>query len=390
MRIVIYKGGAQYNALNRFCEHLGEGFVHWGHEVEFIDLTEFDKNRQPLIDALARKPNLVVGFNAMGSELRNAEKKSVYELSGSQYLGLLLDHPAFHTGRTARAPAEAIMGVVDPTHIDYLKEACPGRPAFFAPHGGIQGEHHKNSDRPIDILFCGTGLNSENERKQWKDFPVSYQSMLVEAFEEFMKEPQSLDALLLLGAQKRHLYLPRHLLAAMVVQLEIVIRADYRMEILKQLDEAGLKVTIMGNGWEHARFKHHELHPSVEHYEALKLMSQSKISLNASPQFFTGTHERVFNAMLNGAVAVTSGSRYYVEHFKDGEHYLGYDLAEFPRAIERVQQLLASAQKLKEISHEAKVIAARDHTWTARAQEYLDKFKTIAVCQYLYKKQWGM
>ena len=388
MRILLYKGGAQYNAMNRFAEKLGDGFTGMGHETEFVDLLAADKNRQLLIDALARKPNLVVGFNGLGAELKTADKRSVYEISGSEYLAILLDHPAFHTRRTAFSPGGAIAGVCDLSHIDYLKETWPGHPVFFAPHGGIQSEEYKNTDRPIEILFCGTGLNPEKEREQWKEFPVSYRSMLMEAYEEFLKKPRAWDSLLIHGAEKRHISLPRHLLAAMIVQLEMVMRAEYRTMVLKKFDEAGLKVIIMGNGWEHARFKHHELHPSVESNDALKLMCKSKISLNISPQFFTGTHERVFHSMLNGAVAVTTESRYYVEHLKEGEHYLGYALESLPGTIDKIKGLLDSRKKLDDISHAARAIAERDHTWKSRAKEYLDKFETVAICQLLYKKQW--
>jgi hypothetical protein len=349
--------------MNRFAEKLGEGFASLGHEIEFVDLLAADKNKQLLIDALARQPNMVVGFNGMGAELKTVDKKSVYEISGSEYLAILLDHPAFHTRRTAFAPAGAIAGVCDLSHMDYLQEVWPQHPIFFAPHGGIQDEDYKNTDRPIDILFCGTGLDPNNERRQWQSFPASYHSMLTEAYEGFMESPQAWDSLLLNAAQKRHLYLPRHLMAAMIVQLEMVMRAEYRSLVLKKFDEAGLKVTIMGNGWEHAKFKHHELHKSIEYYDMLKLLCKSKTSLNISPQFFTGTHERVFHSMLNGCVAVTSESRYYIEHLKEGTQYLGYELSTLSKTIETIKELFSSRKKLVDLQNAGRIIAEKDHTW---------------------------
>lgn len=389
MRIIVYKGGAQYNAMNRFSEQLAEGFISWGHEVDVIDLLKLKEDHGVALKAaLQKKPNLAIGFNGQGSELHTPDNKSIYEMDACHYLGLLLDHPAFHAGRVVRSATPAIFGVVDLTHIDYLKDVVPQHPVFFAPHGGIQSPDFKNNERPIDILFCGTGMDAEKERQDWLLYPTSYQSILEEAYAEFLKQPQAWENLIIQGATKRHLYIPANIMAAMIVQLEIVMRADYRLKILKALDKAGVKVTIMGNGWEYAKFKHHELHPSVEFYDALKLICKSKIALNASPQYFTGTHERVFASMLNGAVAVTSNSQYYRKHFKETEHYIGYDLKTLPETIDTMRELLETPKELNEIRQSALKIAMRDHTWKSRAHEFLDKFQTLALCQHLYKKQW--
>jgi hypothetical protein len=375
VRILVYKGGSQYNALNRFSEQLAGGLQILNHDVTIVDLLKLKETQgAELNEALKKKPDLVIGFNGIGVDLKTADNKSLYEAGGICYLELLLDHPAFHAGRVMKSPLNAIAGVVDHTHLDYLKETWPGHPVFFAPHGGIQSAEYENDDRPIDILFLGTGMDPEKARKEWLIFPPSYQSILVEAYEEFLAKPQAWDKLIARGAENRHIPLPTHLIAAMIVQLEIVMRAGYRQKILNEFDKAGLKVTIIGNGWEYTRFKHHELRPSAELYDALRLMTRAKVTLNASPQFFTGTHERVFASMLNGAVSITSGSRYYEEHFKDGEHYLSYDLHTLPQTLEKLKGLMAQPSKLMDIRKNALRISMRDHTWKNRARELIEKF----------------
>lgn len=389
MRILLYKGGAQYNALNRFSEQLAEGLKKLGHQIEVVDLLEADKNRGLLVDALARKPNLAIGFNGMGCDLQTKEKRSVYEIAECGYLQLLLDHPAFHEARLVRSPRTAITGVVDITHLDYLKTTRPHNCAFFAPHGGIQSPEYKNAERPIDILFTGTGMDPEKERKSWAAFPHVYRSILQEAFEEFLKEPRAWDHLIAAAAARHRIHLPTHYMTAMIVQLEIVMRAEYRLRVFKAFDKAGLPITILGNGWEFAKFKHHEIKPSVEYYESLKLTCQAKVSLNASPQFFQGSHERVFVSMLNGAIPITTESIYYQEHFVSGQHYLPYQLDTLPHVLEDLKALMVSKSKLKDVRHEALAIAMRDHTWTARAQDFMDKFETLGISQMIYRKQLG-
>jgi hypothetical protein len=388
MRIIVYQGGAQYNAFNRFAENLHKGFLALGHESEIINLVESaKKHHAPLMSALARKPNAIIAFNGIGAELM-AGKTSIYEKFGVCYLELLLDHPAFHTSRIRHSPRNAILGVVEQTHIDYLKKTAHTLPSFFSPHGGIQHPNYESTDRPIDVLFLGTGLNPQKEQDEWKVFPIAYQDILHAAYEEFLKKPQAWDILIDQAARAYDIYMPTHLMAAMIVQLEIVMRADYRLKVLKALDDAGIKVTIMGNGWEYAKFKNHELYPSAEYYDAMALMCKSRVSMNASPQFFTGTHERVFMAMLNGSLAFTSRSTYYDAHFTDGQHYLGYDLPSLHEGIDKLKAILGSPAKLAEIRQQALTVAIREHTWESRAERILDNFSSLAMCCYLHQKQW--
>lgn len=387
MRILMYQGAAQYNALNRFSEGLGEGLQKLGHTIEILSPQELQKNHSLLNEALRRQPNLVIGFNGMGADFKATDGRSIYEASGSQYLGLLLDHPAFHQGRLMKAAPHAMAGVVDLSHLEYLKEIWPGHCAFFAPHGGIQCPEHAATERPIDILFLGTGLDPAREKKEWEKFPRTYRHMLQEAYDAFLEKPQAWDKLLLAAASKHRLQLPTHLLGTMIVQLEMIMRAEYRMRVLQAFDKGGLKVTIMGNGWEHAKFRHHELHPSVEFFEGLELMCQAKFALNASPQFFQGSHERVFAAMLNGAIPITTASTYFNEHFIDEEHYLSFELKTLKQAIESLKEIMVSKTRLKEMRQAAKVIALRDHTWEKRAVELMDKVETLALQQIIYYKQ---
>ncbi len=387
MRVLIYQGGAQYNAMNRFSENLCEGFQELGHEAEILNLLDSSKQKnKPLQSALKRKPHLVIGFNALGAGLHAEENRKIPEFADCAYMALLLDHPAFHLKRVEVMPEDASVGVVDPTHIGYLGQINPRRASFFAPHGGIQSPDFENVDRPIDVLFLGTGMDAARERATWNLLPKMYKLLLEEAFDRFLAKPEAWETLLQDAARARQLYIPPRLLAGMILQLEIVMRAEYRRQILQKLDEAGIAVTIMGNGWEHAKFKHHQLNPSVEFYDALKLMCRAKTVLNASPQFFNGTHERVFAAMLNGAVAVTSASSYYRRHFKEGEHYLSFSLENFDETTEALRSILRTPSARADIRAEALKIALRDHTWKNRAAEIEDRFETLGVLQHVYKQ----
>ncbi|WP_187305638.1 glycosyltransferase [Lachnospira eligens] len=110
------------------------------------------------------------------------------------------------------------------------------------------------------------------------------------------------------------------------------------------------------------------------------MISQAKISLNVMPWFKMGAHDRVFNTMLNGGVALTDTSLFYENTFADGENVLfysledlrdyeksGYDECIAARITDKVKCALADTKHLQEIADSGYECCKGRHSWIERA-----------------------
>ena len=146
--------------------------------------------------------------------------------------------------------------------------------------------------------------------------------------------------------------------------------------MIRTLVEAGIQVTIYGAGWDRCDWI---TNPNVEYggkipaYRVLEKMGDAKIVLNTMTWFKDGTHERVFNGMLQGA-AVVSDRSMALQELSDGSDMLLFGLDEIEQLPKLVKGLLsnpAAAQNMADHGYER---AKKYHTWAIRAQELADAF----------------
>lgn len=105
-------------------------------------------------------------------------------------------------------------------------------------------------------------------------------------------------------------------------------------------------------------------------------MQDAKIVLSTMTWFKDGTHDRVFNGMLQGAVAVTDSSGYMKEEFGGykepkgrEEELLFFELEELDKLPVQIQELLSDPKRAQQIANRGYQKAKQFHTWRARAIE---------------------
>ncbi len=238
---------------------------------------------------------------------------------------LLLDHPLSSRGHSIeslkRLTPECVVSCIDPNHLDHIT----AEKKFFLPHGGFlaAGVGDVAGERPIDLLFSGS----------------DWSGVAQNAYE--VKESRS--------------------------------RQIQRTRLLSFLEEAGLRVDIYGRGWD--IFPGHNVHGEAPFLSILQRYRQAKIVLNSGPGFSHGGHERVFSAMIGGALAITDRNSFWEEHFVDGEDCLFYDCDHLDVAIERIREVLGDDNKRREIALNGQKKALAHHTWFERAK----KIRTISL-----------
>lgn len=226
--------------------------------------------------------------------------------------------------------------------------------------------------RIIDIMFAG---GYSIPQRQWRDFAKTIVNFMDDIVDYVLWNddiPIEIAAATILDTKNISLSdkLAKRLLQFLPL-IDKFIRAQRRMMVLHRLVQAGLRIDVYGHGWEQATFaKNLCIHKPLSFPEMLKEMCKAKMVLNIAA-ILPRPHERVFSAMLNGAVAVTNVNKYWTEEFTSSE-LVTFSLQDLRVLPDRLAALLADPARLDAIAAAGRAKAERSHTWLARAQKIVE------------------
>lgn len=130
---------------------------------------------------------------------------------------------------------------------------------------------------------------------------------------------------------------------------------------------------LYGNGWDDfdwVKLPNVHYGGTVSPSEIVSMMEDTKIVLNSMPWFRDGSHDRIFNAMMCGAVAVSETTRYLEETLPSGT-WVSFDLS--PESLsalpQRIRNLLSDEAEMQRIASAGHDLAVSEHTWKSRALE---------------------
>jgi len=108
-------------------------------------------------------------------------------------------------------------------------------------------------------------------------------------------------------------------------------------------------------------------------------MQDAKIVLSTMTWFKDGTHDRVFNGMLQGAVAMTDTSGYMKEEFcgvpdgegsgEDNRELVFFELEALEKLPLLAEEVLRNPERAQQIADRGYAKARQSHTWRSRALE---------------------
>ena len=117
------------------------------------------------------------------------------------------------------------------------------------------------------------------------------------------------------------------------------IRMYQRERVITVLAEAGYELYLLGRGWENhpcAQYPNvHRIDDRIPYGQTLAYMADAKINLNVFPWFKSGTHDRIFNTLLQRSLPLTDRSAWADNYFTDGEDIAFYDLKHLEEQIGR-------------------------------------------------------
>ena len=332
----------------------------------------------------------VISMNNIGLHLEFEDGKNIWDQFQIPFFNILMDHPFCYHSALAFAPKNAVVLCTDRNHMNYVSRFYPDIPATgYLPHGGIEADCEKKpmKERSIDVLYAG-GLsksfakNTIPDLSKYTDFDMK--KVCGKAYRTLIGDPDRTtesaleEALLSEGVRFEDSRLAEVIADLHFVDLYAV--SYFREKTIQTLAESGIEIMLYGAGWENCTWINL---PNVCYGgrvaagEIVRKMQDAKIVLSTMTWFKDGTHDRVFNGMLQGAAAVSDTSVYMKEEFcgfcspdgTDRRELVLFELKEITSLPEQIKKLLADSRLLQEIADRGYDKAKTGHTWHHRAKE---------------------
>lgn len=378
-KILVIKGFSAYNVLRCAADEIARGFAHYGYQVEMLDMQEPDISVK-LVDCLDRRDEYAFYFSmqAIGWE---QECTALPQLQEMRRVGWLVDDPFFHEGRlVSSAGTGAYVLTVQDTFTRRIRENYPKFTQIQTLyHGGFySGEVPAWEEREIDVFFPGSYTTAQAAQQKLESLDGVF---------EFIGQKVK-DRLVLNGQtntwdEELRSYLKEIYFEISEEELQTLLRELYpldefqraciREKMLEVLLEAGIRVSVVGKGWDAYAGRGREhldvlSAEGVDIKEVVRLMQRSKIVLH-NINFTSGMHERIFTAMLAGAICVSGEYDLLKRFFANGIEMVMYPQSE-PQCLPAiVKGLLSNPEHARKIADAGREKALQKHTWQRRGEQ---------------------
>lgn len=387
-RLIFFVG--VYDKLDIFTYELIKEFEELEYETMLFDVRKMEEGLQKLAQFIIKPVKAMITFNNLGFNMELQKGKNIWEELNIPCINILMDHPFCYRNAMQTAPYNAIVLCIDRNHMKYMQRFHPNISTVgYLPHGGkdLQIVRKPIAERKIDVMYAGNLSSTFAENvipdlsKYTKFNPIE---LCKETYQELITHPwKTTEDVLEEMLTSRGIYLEEEELSEVISDLHFVdlyAVGYYREKAVKVLAEQGVNITLYGDGWSKCDWIHL---PNVYYGglisadEVVEHMQDTKIVLSTMTWFKDGTHDRVFNGMLAGAVAVSDTSGYMEEEFNghknangdDDREMLLFKLEEIEKMPLEVMELLEKPDLAQKIADRGYEKAKKYHTWKARAKE---------------------
>lgn len=297
----------------------------------------------------------------------------IYDMFDVPYLGVLFDHP-YNQAIGAIIAQRLYVACPDLGHPEQIQLAYPGlrlKGTVFAPPAVRAAESAEARDpqgRDIDVLYVGTLAPGALERfwripgnGYWRP---EYDADLCDAMADAaLGEPERglhhvfREAMAQAGPRA-----PGFDLRSQMRAVEWHLRAYYRRDAGGAVARSGVRMHVIGSGWETQDLPVNvSRREGVDYEEIFRFAARSRICLDAST-YLDGANDRVFRYSLSGAVCFTNAAGYLRGQFADGMRF--YSMRDLRALVDGVRDLLARPAALTASAEQARRLVLQGHTWS--------------------------
>jgi len=158
------------------------------------------------------------------------------------------------------------------------------------------------------------------------------------------------------------------------------IRDYLREEVIEAFLAQGFHIDVAGARWEMYSGSNKDritMHGQYGYADLPGLIAGSKVVLNIQPLFTEAPHDRVFNAMVNGAAVLTDSCTYIEENRDYINNMLIYDKTSIQESIEGLADMLNNTRRLYEMACRLHYLAAGE-TWNDRCKKIIQFIREIS------------
>lgn len=381
--ILIYRGASCcYNILNVFAERLAEALKEQGNRIEFYDTETEDV--QGLARLLGRHYKASVGFQAwiLSAQLKGGKDSLMNRIGGPKY-NFIFDHPIWMQEQLRYVPDRYYVLTHDRNYAAFIRKYDTGvKDAYLLPPGGREPKGaeagvEESVRRIYDITFLGTYGDYREKLAVIADC-VPEVRFLAARFLLYMKQSPNSTAEAAFQRALEHykIRLSQEAFLELFGELKAVIQCImyyYREKVVETILNAGIELHVYGDSWKESPFAGSPLlkmHEAVYGEAAIRVLAQSKISLNIMAWHKDGFTERIADSMLAGAVVVSDYST-QLEEFYGGETVL-FDLQQLGDLPKLLTGLLRDEDTRESLAEAVERKARTMATWEVRAKELLE------------------
>lgn len=394
MKVLLLKGASQYGVLRCFIDEIADAFRAYGCEVAISDGLTWPK-ATPLRQILGHflPVDFVYSINILGG-VRDTDGCTLSDAVGAPFVIQYIDSPLHpgHWERLAATPTDTALLFHDRNHVAAVQSIFgPNRFAYvgFNPHAGMgplrrlpQTAAEYAAQRPIAIFFPATQTTCE--RQPWEDFSAPAREILDETTDLVVHQPTLSANEALAAVLAAYGFDPREKtyrdIRPLAHYVEDWVRRQRRLAFLQALEKAKFPVTVCGKGFTDLPASFDYRGP-VDFPQALALMGQTRMVLNASAIYGQGSHERPLCAMLAGAAAASDYSSFFAEEFRDGQEIVLFRWTHLDEDLEKIRRVIENPQALLAMAQAGQCKTAERHLWINRIETILHAARMAAAAR---------
>lgn len=310
----------------------------------------------------------------------SSQGEALFDSIDAAYLGLLCDQPYYQ-------PLQGIVSnrlyaaVPDLTHAAQIALTLPtlrlSSTCFTPPAARIENDRSLPwSQRDIDLLYVGN-LKHDALERPWRHSPEA--PRCDQLADRALASPDiPLHEVMLDMVRDEQLAATPDDMMLWLQRVEYFLRARLRQEAVHAAAASGLRMTIIGDGWEPRNSGDWPstvtVRPSLSYADFFALAGRSKMALDAST-YLNGANDRIFNLLVNRCLPVTNAGGWLAKEFA-GQGMRFYSMKHLEELAPLLQQSLSTS--LADEMDAARSIALDRHTWRQRLGTILDMIRASA------------